>query len=360
MRTRTLVVCGVALAAICLILWSRQRTEPGKNAPPPVEVVPAQSPQPEAPTSPTAPVRGRVADSKPVTASGTPSAQINAPFPRITAEQSNTAYQVLLAAWQAPIEFYGRVVDENSNAVAGASIQFRWIETPSEGGERKSSMQSDATGLFSLRGKTGRSLTVWVNKEGYYASHGGQQTFLYAATDAVFRPDSQNPVLFRLRRRGPGEPLVHVGGIGLRTMRDFLLAPDGKPTEVSLRDGRSVPAGQGDLRVEFQAGAALDNFPSRITWQCRVTVPDGGLVQTDEEYPFLAPESGYSGSDEWSIGATNWTEQVQKVYYVKLHDGSFGRATVRVIGTARRAFFRMESSVNPSGSRNLEPASNGQ
>src|SRR5947199_403596 len=77
--------------------------------------------------------------------------------------------------------------------------------------------------------------------------------------------------------------LIHNAGIGLHTMRDFLLSADGKPTEVSLRDGRLTPAGQGDLKVEFQAGPPLDSFPSRISWQCRVTIPDGGLIQTGEE-----------------------------------------------------------------------------
>jgi hypothetical protein len=139
-------------------------------------------------------------------------------------------------------------------------------------------------------------------------------------------------------------------------MRDFLLAADGKPTEVSLRDGRLTPAGQGDLKVEFQAGPPLDNFPSRISWQCQVMIPGGGLVQTDEEFPFLAPENGYQEFDQWNVGATNWTETLDKQYYVKLRDGNFGRVKLRVIGVPGRAFFRMESFLNPSGSRNLEPA----
>lgn len=359
MKTRVVAFCGVVLAIICLIVWLRNRAEPQPKGSLSTETAPTnkrwsgESPQPPRPNGaentsaqPTAP------QPAPVTT------EASAPHPpALSPAQSNALNQRILAEWQAPIDFYGKVVDENSNAVAGATVAFRWVEAPNEAGNRTASAQSDADGLFALHGERGLSLGVSVEKEGYYSSRRDSDTFNYGRLKGEpFHPDLRNPVVFHLRKKGSGEPLLHVGGIGLRTMRDFLLAPDGKPAEVSLRDGRSVPLGQGDLRVEFQAGQALDNFPSRITWQCRVTVPDGGLLQTDEEYPFLAPESGYSASDEWSIGATNWTEQVQKVYYVKLRDGSFGRATVRVIGTARRAFFRLESYLNPSGSRNLEPA----
>ncbi len=260
----------------------------------------------------------------------------------------------ILAAWQAPIEFYGKVVDENTNPVTGVNIHFNWSELPERGGERTSDTQSDSDGLFSLHGKRGAALTVSFSKQGYYSSGRGEQTFSYAFPKAI-SPDPQNPVIFHLRKKGTPEPLIHIAGIGLHTMRDFLLAGDGKPTDVSLRDGRLAPSGQGDLEVAFQAGTPLDNFPSRITWQCQVTVPNGGLVQTDEEFPFLAPENGYQASDIWSITATNWTEQVNKQYYLKLGDGNFGRVKLRVIGVPNRAFFRMESFLNPSGSRNLEP-----
>ena len=150
--------------------------------------------------------------------------------------------------------------------------------------------------------------------------------------------------------------MIHISGIGIHTMRDYLLAADGKPTEVSLRDGRLAPVGQGDLKVEFQAGPPLDQFPSRISWQCRVTFSGGGLMETSEEFPFLAPENGYQEFDQWSITSTNWTESLDKQFYVKLRDGNFGRVKLRVIGVSKRAYFRMESFLNPSGSRNLEPA----
>jgi hypothetical protein len=179
-------------------------------------------------------------------------------------------------------------------------------------------------------------------------------SFNYVMGTDIISPDPQNPVVFNLRKKGTPEPLVHIAGIGLRTMRDFLLAADGKPTEVSLRDGQLAPVGQGDLKVEFRARDSI--APSEISWWCQVSVPGGGLIETGEEFPFLAPENGYQEFDQWSITSTNWTESLDKQFYVKLRDGNFGRVKLRVIGVPKRAYFRMESFLNPSSSRNLEPA----
>jgi len=348
MRNRTKVICFVVFAAFLAVwLFIRQRSQLQDSVVTPT--TPTNLPQTANPAMP---------------ANLTAKQQFNGlpsspPIPydsQRTVAASNAVSAQILSLWQNPIEFYGKVVDENTNAVVGAKVKFQWAEMPTEDGNRTSATESDSEGLFSLHGQHGPDLMVAVSKEGYYASHRGEQGFKYGPFgDPGFSPDPQNPVIFYLRKKGTPESLVHVAGTGLHAMRDFLLAADGKPTEVSLRDGRLAAAGQGDLKVEFQAGQALDNSPSKISWKCRVTVPGGGLIETTEEFPFLAPENNYTGSDEWSVGTTNWTEQVNKKYYVKLPDGNFGRIQLRVIGTTR-AFFRLESFLNPTGSRNLEPA----
>lgn len=348
MRKRVWITCSVALL-ICLLLLilhgskeqrqisaSQQGTSPG-NPPGPTTNYQPKEKQHQVP--------GAVSNGL--------SALENPQSSRLQA--SNARYQQVLSDWQAPIDFYGKVIDENSNAIAGASVQFSWTEIPLRPDE-KASTQSDSEGLFSLRNKRGPTLNVSVGKEGYYATRPQLHSFSYALGSDRFSPDPQTPVVFRLRKKGIGEQLIHVGGVGLHTMRDFLLNADGKPTEVSLRDGRSTPAGGGDVKVEFKAGPALDNSPSRITWQCQITIPGGGLISTDEEFPFLAPESGYQPSDDLTISGTNWTEEVDKQYYVQLPNGYFGRVNLHIIGVADRPFFRMESFLNPTGSRDLEPA----
>ncbi len=257
-------------------------------------------------------------------------------------------------AWRTPIEFYGQVLDETTNPVAGVQINFDCNDL-SLNGTSFYQTTSDSNGMFAIKDINGKLLTVRVTKNGYYTYQPLVKIFFYAGENENFTPDANAPVIFWLRKKGQGEPLIHIAGIGLHSLRDYLLDIGGKPTELSLYDGKLTSADACDLRVEFKAGPPLDNLPSRITWNCQVTVPDGGLVETDDPFPFLAPSDGYKESDHWSLSETNWTDEIRKQYYLRLRGGHFGRLTIRILGTTR-PFFRMESFVNPSGSRNLEPA----
>jgi hypothetical protein len=51
--------------------------------------------------------------------------------------------------------------------------------------------------------------------------------------------------------------------------------------------------------------------------------------------------------------AEKWQPQVQREYFVKLNDGRFARIQLKMIAQGNH-FFRLESYLNPSGSRNLE------
>src|ERR1700722_4207566 len=95
-----------------------------------------------------------------------------------TPQGSNALQQRILSDWQRPIDFYGKVVDENTNAIEGANIAFGWSELPNEEGTRKASTTSDGQGLFSLRDQRGPALDVWVSKPGYVSSHNGQWGFI--------------------------------------------------------------------------------------------------------------------------------------------------------------------------------------
>jgi hypothetical protein len=348
MKRTTLLICAALLLACLCAWWLRERPR----------FQPTSPDVPEAPAGePRAPVNeggneyrqnhGQAANGGEVPPTAAPVQ------PRLI--DSNTARERFLAEWQAPIDFYGKVLDENSNAIAGASIRFSWSETPLEGGHKTSLTESDTDGLFSLHGQRGASLQVWVSKDGYYTPKPGFRAFNYALT-GHFLPEAQSPVVFRLRRKGAPEPLLRVAGTGLSTMSDYPLSGDGTPTEVSLRDGRQAPIGHGDLRVEVSVGEPLEGSPRRLRWRCRVTIPGGGLVQVNDEFPFLAPQDGYRQTDEWIVDERNRMQAVEKKYYVRLHDGKFGLVTLRVVGTAS-PYFGLSSLVNPSGSRNLEPAS---
>ena len=199
MRKSIAIFCAVILV-LCLWLLLH-RTTSIKNSP--VEVQASQTNQ-----QPTNQVLAKPAQSL---GTSTPSAasiaEAEARY-RATPEGSNAFQQRILSHWQAPIEFYGRVVDENSNAISGVSVHFSWDEIPSENGERTTDTQSDSEGLFSLQGKHGPSLSVAFSKEGYYSSHRGEVTFNYALGPNIISPDPQNPVIFLLHKKGQGVELI--------------------------------------------------------------------------------------------------------------------------------------------------------
>ncbi len=266
---------------------------------------------------------------------------------RSTPEGSNTFQQRVLADWQRPIDFYGKVVDENTNPVAGANVTFKWTETPSEDGNRTANAQSDAEGLFSLNGQHGPSLEVFVSKEGYYASQRGQKGVSYLHGD--FSPDPQNPVIFNLRKKGVGENLIGV-------KQNYRVARDGTPLGVDLTTGKSTTGGSGDLVVQCWTEDQGKPSSAKYDWRCVVTIPGGGLVLSDEEFPFLAPENGYALTNQIAMPADSphWTSDVDLKFYYRLADGRYGRMIFSMIAGGDH-FCMIDSVLNPSGSRDLEP-----
>src|SRR6266850_1074150 len=109
-----------------------------------------------------------------------PGAFPQASAPSEIAEKSNANYQRLMSEWQAPIDFYGKVLDENGNPVPGVEVHFNWSETPFDDGQKSSATESDLNGLFSLTGQRGSILEVWTRKDGYYVPKPGFQSYNYS------------------------------------------------------------------------------------------------------------------------------------------------------------------------------------
>ena len=266
-----------------------------------------------------------------------------------TVSASNAYIQERLALWQAPIEFYGKVVDENSNAVSGASIHFRWIETPAEDGEKTEDTQTDSGGLFSLHGKLGRSLMVQFSKNGYVSSQGGQKGFLYALGQDIHSPDPQNPVIFTMRKKGTPEPL-------LAMKRNYRIPRDGTPLSIDLSTGETANGENGDFVVRCWTKDEGKLSGQKYDWRCVITVPNGGLVLSDEEFPFLAVENGYKPSTEINMPADrpDWKNDVDLKVFFRVADGRYGRMKFSMVAGGQH-FCMIDSVLNLTGSRSLEP-----
>jgi len=66
--------------------------------------------------------------------------------------------------WKVPIQFYGKVVDENLSPVRDAKVNFQWTDLSH--GTSEADSVSDVQGNFSLAGVQGKRLFVHVTKPG--------------------------------------------------------------------------------------------------------------------------------------------------------------------------------------------------
>ena len=255
--------------------------------------------------------------------------------------------------WRMPINFYGRVVDENEQPVSGASVVAQWSDLSKKGATNETCL-TDGQGFFSITGKTGRGITIRVSKDGYYTPKRQQISFDYAAFwEADYHvPDPNNPVLFHIRKKNQGEALRN------GEVRPTMPA-DGTPVRFDLLNGgKPSPDGQ----LEIAAITNTEKYPPRIfNWRATILVPGGGLIEHNAEFPFEAPEDGYQPSVGFDMptNAPDWKPLIEKSYFIEFGSPPrYGRIQVQINGGSQKASVRYW--VNPSGSRNLEANSNEQ
>jgi len=254
--------------------------------------------------------------------------------------------------WKQPINFYGRVVDESNNVVAGANVHFVWNDL-SPTGTSEADSKSDENGFFRLENKTGKGMSVKVAKEGYYGTSSSWQSFEYANPyNGLFKPDSMNPVVFHLRKKGIGVDLI-TSNNGIDTNLHAVPPTNGSPVFIDFFSRKIGDVGQ--LKIEGWK-EPKDFKTAQNNWGFRLTVPDGGLVENTDDLPFEAPDADYQSVLEWHFkdGAADWQGGINKKYYIKFgNPPRYGTITVETT-----AFFPgvyLGYVINPSGSRNLEP-----
>ena len=339
-----MIICGLVLAVCLWLLLHRKAEAPvtGTTVLPAVAVV--------------------VTNQNPATV---PKAAVSAPVPSVPAPiaiapatstpATNAASAVnptVAEMWQKPIDFYGKVVDENTNPVAGASIAFRWDDLTAKDWTRTATTASDAAGLFSMHGGRGATLTVSVSKAGYYTSHQDIGSFHYAVPNdnQTYSPDQWNPAIFHLWKKGQRESLISL-------KNNYRIPRDGTPVSIDLATGATASSENGNFVVRCWTQDAGKRSGEKYDWRCVVSIPAGGAVTNNEEFAFQAPAEGYAPSIEIAMPADrpDWKSDVDVNFFYRLADGRYGRMTFSMIAGGQH-FCMIDSVLNPSGSRNLEPA----
>ena len=258
--------------------------------------------------------------------------------------------QKFLELFETPISFFGRVLDERGNPVPAATATIRAADKAGDNGSKHERI-SDENGFFEITGIRGAELYVEVMKDGYHQTDASRENFRYAgppSTDAGAIPSKESPATFVLKQKGAPASLIHI------SERPIKAPGNGTAVEISLRTGRTVTAGQGDLKVELWAEEAQRDNEGRYPWRSRVTVPGGGLTERRDPYQFEAPAEGYSPFAELQPSPERWSSRIEKQYFVALRDGCFARIELRLRAEGEH-YFVVESFLNPQpGSRNLE------
>lgn len=260
--------------------------------------------------------------------------------------------------WKQPIDFWGIALDESGTPVIDATVEFSWNDL-SAAGTSFSNVKTDSFGKFSLRGKFGKILGVSIKKDGYRRCRWGVIGFEYAnPTDRAYhQPDPERPVLFRLIKMGPPEPLVQ------RSRMSFRCAEDSGDLHLDLLGQRQVGADdpEVDLIVHAEHGPIREVDGRRwFDWKVVLSVPNGGLL-AGTECPPAAPEDGYLPRLEFQgkVEGRYSMDGVDDWFFLKSRDGRhFGRVHLKVSaapdGGGAPKVYLAEYVLNPAGSRGLE------
>jgi hypothetical protein len=153
-------------------------------------------------------------------------------------------------------------------------------------------------------------------------------------------------------KEGVKEPLVEGSKV-------FGIDADGRVYTLNLLDGKKVEgAADGDLRVSIVRPRGV-KYRDKYQWSFVIEGVGGGLLETDDEFMYLAPESGYKSKFETQLdpGDPAWAPLVKKQFFIRSRGGQvYGRIQVEVHAIYNvHSAIEINYAINPTGSRNLQP-----
>jgi hypothetical protein len=252
-----------------------------------------------------------------------------------------------------PIMLWGKIIDQDGGPIPDVRITMRarqWtLLTPTDvdAAFPKHETRTDANGNFEWTGVEGDAVELdLIEKAGYRPSPKTPHSLGLSGSSV------ENPVIFKMWKEGVKEPLVEGSKV-------FGIDADGRVYTLNLLDGKKVEsAADGDLRVSIVRPRGV-KYRDKYQWSFVIEGVGGGLLETDDEFMYLAPESGYKPKFETQLdpGDPAWAPLVKKQFFIRSRGGQvYGRIQVEVHAIYNvHSAIEINYAINPTGSRNLQP-----
>lgn len=265
---------------------------------------------------------------------------VNVPIglnPKVSKLQARSN-DTFLRAFDTPIHFYGKVVNEHGAPVAGAQIEIGVNDKPYEAGSKYHKISSD-DGSFGISGVHGIALSIAIEMEGYE-----RLFYNFKIIDNPDMPTLSDPFIFVLISEGNSSDI-------LGTKQMSKISKEGKPYIFKLFGEHENIAS--DLVITAWREEAELNH--RFDWACQLEIPGGGLVECIDDSNTHAPQDGYNEITSFAMDKTSddWVSQDSKYYYFKLPTGYYGKMHFKMVSGGDH-FFVLEAQLNIAGQRDLD------
>lgn len=222
-------------------------------------------------------------------------------------DRAATAEAKMRSAFTTPISFYGRVVDQNGDAVPDASVTLDANDKPG-GTPTHYNRTTDANGWFSIEGIRGISLAVEVSRSGYRSippqrnavASSGLFEYAVPTIQGPRPPDKQHPAVFTLYKLGPPQDIAAI------PKKDVRIDRNGTPATISL----DSTTGHTVIIRCWSADLGRPAEQRQYDWKVEISIPDGGLQPRQDDIEFAAqPEALFFGrvisTDQRAIAISN-------------------------------------------------------
>jgi len=277
---------------------------------------------------------------------------------RATKEEDREA---IIRSFKVPISFFGQVVDQDGKPLEDVKVVLNYRSpsvmpvTKPNGDHTYLTLTTDADGKFQVLDARGSNLWIEsITKPGYQLSPKAKRGFSYRHDpDYNHQPDINNPVIYRMWKLKGNEQLLHASpGVmapptGEASGYNFSNFAEGRPTSENP-----------DIIFRFQRPMEVTEWTTNhYDWRLEISVAGGGLIEHEDELPYLAPERGYQPSYviEMKPGP-GWQQSFNKAFYVRSRDGGlYARVEMEFNSKARLGgLIWLKYAANTNGSRNLE------